>query len=579
LAKKDELTTVAEQSVQERGKRKDVMAAHSLLLMLARAGTLVAPWWSRRRDSDLRKFWKENDYLSGAVYTFTSRIKTVPWRIVPKDMTVKAHVRHADEFEARLNELSDFGKGWMTLISKFVEDLLTQDNGAFLEVIGKGKPDGPIVGPAMGLAHLDSWRCQRTSNHEFPVVFTDTDGKRYKLHYTRVIMESQMPSPLAQMHDVGFCALSRCINNAQSLLDILIHKQEKLGSRPQRGLLLTGGGLDPDDVREAFRVSNQVMDDQLLQRYSKTVVVGHQELPDATLQLIELSGLPDGFNEEQSTTLGMAAIALAFGMDPRELWPAITGGVTRAEALIAHIKQRGKGLGETLLAIERHLGSKFLPPYLTFSFDFQDDEQDRQKAEIKNIRARRQVMMLEVGAMDSRTLREEQLADGDLTEAQFERMELRDGRLKDGTPVLTLFFNPDYSDLLDLGIDNPLDKQSNDATEVKWAINAAKATILEKMAGANPGEKKRLNEAMAALDKLLEMYGAEKETRAETERPTPATPEEGEETEPEELEEGIKQPPGEFTEEDLEVKANSIYAKTMKAISDAARRIRITRSS
>ena len=49
------------------------------------------------------------------------------------------------------------------------------------------------------------------------------------------------------------------------------------------------------------------------------------------------------------------------------------------------------------------------------------------------------------------------MADGDITQDQFIEMELDDGRLEDGTSVLTLFVNDDYAELLDIGVDNPLD--------------------------------------------------------------------------------------------------------------------------
>jgi len=319
------------------------------------------------------------DYLSGTVYTLVSRLKTVPFRVTPRDMSVSAHQRLASEYERILLDQSEFMLGWDAFISKFVEDLLC---------------------------------------------------------YTRVIHMSQMPSPAVEMRGVGFCAVSRCINIAQSMLDVLVYKQEKLGSRPLRALLLTGGGLDPDDVTAAMQLSEQAMDNKMLRRYSNVVVIGGKRLPNATLDMIELSSLPDGFDEQTSTILGMSAIALAFGMDPRELFPALTSGATKAEALISHIKQRGKGPGEILQAIERQLNAKFLPASLQMSFDFQDDEQDRQQAEIKGKRAERYVAMFGAGLVDARTMREQMLGDGDLTEAQFERLELEDGRLPDGSEGL-----------------------------------------------------------------------------------------------------------------------------------------------
>lgn len=575
-----QLEDLQSETIQERGRKTEGEAlAHTLLIFMARAGQLIAPWWSKQRDADLRAFWRTVDYLAGAVYTMESRLSTVPWRIRPKDMSIKAHHKLADDYTESLLNLSDYGAGWETWFSKFSEDLLTQDNGTMTEVIGPGKPDGPITGRALGVAHLDSWRCQRTRSKEFPIIYQDTDGKRYKMHYTRVIFTSQMPSPDALMYDVGMCAVSRCVNNAQSLLDMLVYKQEKLGSRPHRGLLITQGGLDPEDVRNAFFAAESTMDNQLLRRYSKTVVTGHENLPEANIQKIDLADLPDGFDEDSATTIGMAAIALAFGVDPRELWPAITGGVTRAEALIAHIKQRGKGLGSILQETERLLNQKFLPNTLDFEFDFQDDEQDRQIAEIRNTRARYWQTMLELGAIDSRTMREQQLSDGDISEEQFERLEARDGRLPEGTPILTLFNDPDFFDVLTVGVDNPLDRRVNDAANMLSTIDDLRNQIMFMMVGANPGEKKRLALALAALDQLAQLYGGQSEVMAQQERPTAdePKPEEGEEeddfedADEEVIEEDESDNLVELDDDDLELRSLSDTA--YQAIKDAAKAI------
>ena len=677
---KPDLEKVKDQSIQARARGEG--ATLSLLLWAVRGAELISPWWSKQRDADLRRFWKSVDHLAGAVYTIQSRLITIPFQVLPRDKTVKAHVRQAEEFTDMLINQSEFGEGWGTFYSKFVEDLVTQDGGSMGEIIGEGRPDGPIIGMPNGIAHLDSWRClgrdsrillddgttksileivrekypgpvitldgygnvksrkitnwhetplgdrywlrmvlehakahygkeeglwltndheiltpsgwiqveklsigdkvitvhpapseqqsavlvgtllgdghltpkhgksqwsrigltqgskqkewlelkrwsfsgfkwtpvrigknkydsvfyqtecwktpslgkwrdnwypegrkvvhresvekyfgplmlatwfcddgdtqkrkwggpsaristlgfpkedvvwlanfltdqgietlarthskgidgedqyylyvtvegskvlfqmiapyvpdclryklpegspeynkelweeiepavrfadiiaklyegnngeqvttfcidveddhnfvasgtvvhncTRTGDPEFPIIYQDTDGKRYKMHYTRVAFSSQMPSPSATMNGVGFCAVSRCINIAQNILDILVYKQEKLGSRPQRSIMVTSGGLDPDVVRSAFIQAESQMQAQQLRRYSKTVVIGHEDMPDAKLDLIDLASLPDGFDERESIILGMAAIALAFGMDARE---------------------------------------------------------------------------------------------------------------------------------------------------------------------------------------------------------------------------------------------------------------------
>lgn len=505
--KPEALQQVADLAIEPQSR--DRFAGMPLMIMFAKAGELISPWWSKQRDDELRRFWKQVDMISGALYMMESRLTTIPWKVVAKDPSVKRHVALASNLQDSLLNLSSYGKGWMHTYSAYIEDLLSQDNGAFLEIVGEGDPEGPIEGAPMAIAHLDSWRCMRTSNWEFPVIYHNTDGKRYRLHYTRVIYESQMPSPIATMYGVGFCAISRCINVAQNLLDIMIYKQEKLGSRPQRGLLVAKGGLDPDDIREAFVRAEAQMDSQMLKRYARMVVVGHQDLPEAGLVKVDLSGVPDGFDEAQSIETGMACIALAFGVDARELWPNMASLATRAEALLQHVKQRGKSLGQIMANMEYQLNWKFLPDTMKFSFDFQDDEEDKQKAEIRNVRAQYYNIVLTLGVLDARTMREHQLADGDISEDQFNRLEARDGRLPEGTPILSLFHDPEYAEYLDLAVPDPLNKSTNLPEEIYIAIDTKRDIVMSDLVGANKGLKNKLMTALAALDELEKYYKGE----------------------------------------------------------------------
>lgn len=459
------------------------------VVWLARAGLQVSPWWSPARDVQLRKFWKKPDHLSGAIYTLEAKMTAIPFKILARDPAIREHVVQAEETTRLLRETAQFGNGWIDFLSRWLEDYLTQDNGAFAEIIGRGRKDGPLIGQPVTIAHLDSGRCTRTGNDEFPVIYENMDGVRYKLHYTRVLFKAQMSSPIKEMFGVGLCGVSRCINVAQTLLDVLLFKQEKMGSRPHRAVITTRGGLDPDDVHAAFQLAESGLDDQGLSRYSKVVVTGSSALPEAGLDMHELSSLPDGFDEETSTTLGMAAVALAFGVDARELFPAMTAGATRADALLQHLKQRGKGPGQIIETIEQQFNHKYLPQHLEMVFDYQDDAQDRQEAEIRKIRAEKRVQDLASGALNVRIVREQMLEDDELTRSQFERLELTDGRLANGTSVLALFFSTHrvHKRFLDMGADDPLDIEANN-TEAMFTL------IDEKVAEVNTALVNSINE-------------------------------------------------------------------------------------
>lgn len=508
-----DLTGVIEESrslsIQERGKPSGISGGLSNVLTvpaIASAGQIIPPWWSTSRDKSLRNFWKRSDHLSGALYSMTSKMTAIPHKVVARDTSIKAHVEEAEIMTNVIQAAVEYGNGWVDFYSKFTEDLLCQDNGAFAEIIGPGPKNGPIVGRPVSVAHLDSSRCQRTGNSVYPVIYVDTDNKRYKLHYTRVMYTSQMTSPSAEMFGVGFCATSRCIAVAQTLIDILTYKMEKLGSRPHRELIITQGGLDPKDLQSAFILAESQMDSFGLTRYAKIVIGGSATMPEGKVQQVPLAELPDGFDEQSSITLGMATIALAFGVDARELFPAMTAGATRADALLQHIKQRGKGPGQILQVTEQLFNFKFLPMHLKFEFDFQDDAQDRQIAEIRKVRADRRVQDVASGAVNERTMRENMFTDGDINQSQFERMEMEAGRLPDGTPITSLFYktNSDSSKYLDLGVDDPLDTDANEAEamikKIKKAEREAQAGMVNAISQDGKWAAMRAYYALVALE-------------------------------------------------------------------------------
>jgi hypothetical protein len=480
---------------------------------LARAGMNLYPWWSPSRDIQLANFWKQVDYLSGAIYTMESKMSAIPVKVQARDQSIVEHVREAEKETERLLIGAEFGNGWSSFYEKFVEALVTQDNGTFAEIIGAGPVDGPIIGRPITIRYLDSALCQRTGDPIYPIIYHDqVSGKLYKLHFTRVMFKAQMESTISQMYGVGFSAISRAINTSQSLLDILIYKQEKLGSRPRRGIIVTGGGLDPEDVSESFQIVESIEDSQSLSRYSKMAVVGDSSLPDAKLELMDLSSLPDGFDERDNVELGMAVIAMAFGMDARELFPALEAGATRADALIQHLKQRGKGPGQIIQMTELMFNSKYLPPHLKLVFDFQDDEEDRQSAETKEIRSRRWAASIKDGSMDNHTARAQMVEVGDLERGQFERLELEDGRLVDGTSVLALFYSedPQIKQMLAVGSDNPLDIEKNTWESLKDSVENKSIDAMKIIVNShNPDERWAAHKALAALRALRKLYGME----------------------------------------------------------------------
>lgn len=517
-------------SIQERATRlvtEDSGGTPSSLnfMMLADTGDLAPYWWSWARENYLARNWQKCPLYAGAVFNIGAKLSTIPPIIEPRDPSLKSERDRAEKFAVRLYEGSEFGVGWLEFAMKWFQARWNSDNGAFAEVLGRGRKDGPIMGAPVGLANLDSACCFRTGHPEWPVVYQqELSGKKFKLHRSRVIFGAQLPSTIDRMNGVGLCWFSRVMGVAQSVVDDLTYKQEKLGGRPRRAILV-GKKVSVSMVQAAFDMSDEAADSAGLRRVSFTPIVANETAADVGIDVVDLASLPDGFEWESDVNLAMYIIALTGGFPVRWMWPATAVGATKADALLQHMATAMSGtahelgtLSLLLAGSERgayHRRGKFLPPSLKMRFDVPDDWIDQVQAEIQNTRSMRYERNLGDGAVNVRVTREQMLAVGEITEAQFREMELDDGRTQDGLPVDVLFYG-----------DNPylqgIDPEDFSEEEVKARLKEAKQASVK-----DTGERRQAaKEAVAALEWLLEPE-EEEEERPDVAKPREDVPQRG----------------------------------------------------
>ncbi len=528
------LEELTDASVQSRAKGD---MPSGLFWMMYQSNSLIPAWWSPARDVELRRLALKTDHFIGAVYSMASKLAAVPFRIEPRNPAILAHREQAEMYQSMLEEQTDFYAGWINLITTTLYDRWTSDAGFYWEIIGDGKPNQAIKGPALGIAVLDAQRCTRTGDPEYPVTYLDRKGL-YKFHYTRVAYSAELPSPRADMNGIGHSWISRCLGICQNMVDIVTYKQEKLGSRTPRAIIY-GSGVTGEALAKAVEMAAEASSNAGLSRFGKIPVLGAQSAAAAmTLNTLDLSSLPDGFDYQTDTTLGMYAIALAGGFPPRWLWPATAVGATKADAMLQHTAMSLSGASSTLAIIRNiiggsergraHVSGKFLPPYLKFIFDFQDDEQDLQQAQIRDLRSKRHQVDVVSGMLNLRVAREQMLADGDLTEAQFEDLELADDRTAEGEPVSVLFYR-DYPRLAGLELENPNLELLR--TRLAEAYKDLPDTTDE-------AKRREIRESIGALRSLARHNGLEDEPPFREVPEIPETPEV-----PESLEEGAKPKP------------------------------------
>jgi len=403
-----------------------------IILQAAVAADEAPTWWSPRRDEYLSKFWPTEPFLSGAIYAVSSRNASFRWTITGKE-------RHVWRYQDMLNQ-ADFGAGWQSFIMKVTNDLLTGGNGAFIEIIRparartrKGTYDAvkaahPKTGKMqwvpydahsdklmwrnsfklvdsprdlpVGISHLDAHRCCRTGDPNYPVLYTDIEGKRHKLSHYSVITLEDMPSPRKEMHGVGYSSVDRCLRLAQILRDMSIYKHEKVSGRFVREIYITNANAM--QMEDAITEAKAHADSEGLIRYSQPVILSTTS-PEAkpTVANIPLASLPESFSEDETMRWYIAGVANALGVDYGFLAPLPgnkMGTADQAETQAEQARGKSSRLFTEMIQAKFNYAGLF-PKSIAFKFAHADPGEESERDRGMALRARTISMYIKEGAL------------------------------------------------------------------------------------------------------------------------------------------------------------------------------------
>lgn len=389
----------------------------------------VPQWWSPQRDAYFRKYWYEENFLASAIYAIANRNAAFGWEL----KGIEDDVQYAQQ----MLQFADFGEGWQSFITKFTVDYLTQDNGAFFEVIRPAKvridgqyypavkecyendfeqwyafkddkrialrdksyivSDTPMDLP-IGIAHLDSGQCQRTGDPDKPVIYTDRYGKKHILKWWQVRAANEMPSPIEKMNGVGYSALTRVFRASHIMQSISVYNDEKIGGQFNRAVFLTN--VDPEAINDAIAMANEDKVNSGLVRYSQPIVAATLR-PEAnvSLETINLAEIPDGFNMDTMQNWYIANLALALGVDYGFLAPLPGKGLgTASQSETMQRQAKGKSSRLFMNALSDAFNFRgVLPPSVQFDFVEKDREEEEQVEKTKKARADRFAIYIENG--------------------------------------------------------------------------------------------------------------------------------------------------------------------------------------
>lgn len=387
--------------------------ATSLTIQLSSFADTVPVWGLNNahimlRDKHLADFWKTESTLSGAIFSLASRNAAFEWEIEAKNQRL----------ETALTDMLHLSKaqnvhGWIPFLSTYSQDVYAADNGGYIEIIrdptiGAGSRFRGSRAPVIGIGVLESARCFRTGNPQFPVIYTDDDGIDHKMAWWSIIPTSDMPSSMETMRGAGFCAVSRVLRIAQILREIAVYKNEKVSGRFVRQIHFVGG-VSKKEIQDVTGRHDEDEDNRNVTRYATPVILASldPEKPVSTAT-IDFAQLPDNFDLDEEMRWYISTLALGMGVDYQDFAPLPSGNMgSGAQSEILHRKSRGKGPALFMEYIQnafRYYG--VIPQTARFRFIEKDMAHDLEEQELRTKQSEELAIQVRSGIITPQAARE-----------------------------------------------------------------------------------------------------------------------------------------------------------------------------
>lgn len=335
----------------------------------------LPPYGSIDRDFFLSSCWQDEPILAGAIYSMTAKMTALRWTITGRRLVAR-NAAHIFAQAAHIN-----GYDWGGFISSTAEDFYTTDRGVFWETArvptGYGKDITRLIGGLAEVGHIDSLACYPTGNTEYPVVYySDVTGQKLLFQPGEFVHFASLQSSRESNFGIGFCAVSRAYKAAKLLMGLHDYDWEKLNNLPPEGVAaVTGMTIDEFQDAIALWLLKRKQDESLT--FPQVLwLIGSNPGAEVSVDFQGFSQIPESFDRNDVVSQYVNTLALCFGVDGREFWPISSGALgTASESEIQHLKAKGKGPGEFISIVERHLNAE-LPDDAEFAFDTQDINED-----------------------------------------------------------------------------------------------------------------------------------------------------------------------------------------------------------
>ena len=416
---------------------------------MVKNSALLPIWWSEERESYLRKASLEVDIISSVTNNLTMRLFNMPLQVVPENQLISSQATVAKYYQAMVSN------AWTKYGELFINDMLTFDKGAFFIIESTVSPSIPLGEGDLptGLRYIPSKQLLLNNNEQYPYIWVRNNGSSIYLHETRVIRLTQMPVTIDEYVYTGLSFVSRAFNAGSMLNSAITYGLESLGTLESDNIIWATSTTSKA-IQQAFKDAQIDSANTSRQSKGQNVYLGLRD-PQGKIGQLELKRLPASFNYETFTTVVVKLLAIAAGVDENDIIAVSNAGTTKTATLVSDLKAKYKLEAWFTKKLRQELEQKFLPSFLKLQIGEKSESISETEGKARANLVRADKLLAEFGALDDRTARQNAVKYGLITQTQFEEMELTDGRLPNGLPIVALFFdkNEMIKSMVDVGID------------------------------------------------------------------------------------------------------------------------------
>jgi hypothetical protein len=388
----------------------------------------VAPglpsYWSRERDLILTGTRDFEDMWSASVYKAKTKTAALGWE-VSDNKESQQRVKRVQQLLLHFD-----GTRYVPGFSKVLDDFLLTDNGAFVEVVRATQGAGSRI---LGLMHLDSLRCWRTGDPQYPVLYRDWQGRDHFLRAHQVLAFVDEPSARVEHRGVGRCAASRAFRTIIKLAGVETYFREKITGERTLAIHIVNG-INNEQLKDATTTGREDSARRGFVHYRGSIVIPAMvPTADISVVTIPLAEVPDGFDVTEERRDAYLRYANCLGVPVQDIQPLSGQGLgTGTQTVILAEESEGMGLAAFRDDWKHALNEYVLPESTTFAWNNTHDLRDqRAKAETEKIRAETRAGQINSGEISTAMARQLAVDAGDLPRELVEDV-TTGGQLGDG---------------------------------------------------------------------------------------------------------------------------------------------------